>query len=182
MKKLTICVYGAASSNIDDHYIFETEELGREIGRRGYRLIYGGGATGVMGACARGVAETRGEVIGVIPDFMGTYELLNDKCDEMIEARTMGERKAIMEDRADAFIIAPGGIGTLDEFFEILTLISLDRKSAPVILYNINGYYDILISFIDSCVQQGFIRNHVKDLFRICDNPAEALDMIEYFA
>jgi uncharacterized protein (TIGR00730 family) len=100
----------------------------------------------------------------------------------MIEARTMGERKAIMEDRADAFIIAPGGIGTLDEFFEILTLISLDRKSAPVILYNINGYYDILISFIDSCVQQGFIRNHVKDLFRICDNPAEALDMIEYFA
>jgi len=182
MSRLTICMYGAASSNIDDIYIREIEKLGREIGSRHHRLIYGGGATGLMGACARGVSAAGGEIIGVAPSFMSDYELLNESCTELIRTETMGERKEIMEARSDAFIIAPGGIGTLDEFFQILTLTELKRKSAPIILYNINGYYDDLIHFIEICIHKGFIRVGVKDLYRVCTAPAEALDMIEYFA
>ncbi len=182
MSRLTICVYGAGSSNIDDIYIRETEKLGIEIGSRHHRLIYGGGATGLMGACARGISAAGGEVIGVVPRFMSDFELLNDSCTELIWTETMGERKEIMENRSDAFIIVPGGVGTLDEFFQILTLVTLKRKSAPIILYNINGYYDELIHFIDSGIHKGFIRVSVKDLFRVCTAPAETLDMIEYFA
>ncbi|MBQ9157637.1 MAG: TIGR00730 family Rossman fold protein [Eubacterium sp.] len=179
---MTICVYGAASSNIDDIYIAETERLGRELGARRHKLIYGGGASGLMGACARGVAAASGEVIGVVPKFMSAFEALNRDCTEFIETETMSERKDIMESRADAFIIVPGGIGTMDEFFQVLTLEELKRKSAPIILFNINGYYDTLIHFIDDCVKKGFIRVAVKDLFRVCDDPNDALDIIEYFA
>lgn len=182
MKNLTICVYGAASNNINHIYISETEKLGKELGSRQHKLIYGAGATGLMGACARGVASVGGEVIGVVPSFMSDFELLNESCTELVKTSTMGERKEIMENRSDAFIIVPGGIGTFDEFFQILTLEELKRKSAPIILYNIDGYYDDLINFMDTCVHKGFIRVGVKDLFRICDTPTEALDIIEYFA
>lgn len=182
MGKLTICVYGAASDNIDAVYIKETEKLGKEIALRHHQIIYGGGATGVMGACARGAAEVGGSVIGVVPRFMSKIEKLNENCTKLIQTETMSERKEIMENEADAFIIAPGGIGTLDEFFQILTLIELKRKSAPIIIFNVDGFYNDLIAFLDTCIRKGFVRADVKDLLRICDSPEKAVDLIEYFA
>lgn len=182
MNKKTICLYGAASSNISDRFLHEGERLGEEIGKRGHSLVYGGGATGMMGACARGVYSTGGDLTGVVPEFMSEYELLNKEHGRLIMTKTMRERKKIMEEMADAFIICPGGVGTMDEFFQILALISLDRKTAPIILYNIDGYYDDLIRFIDGAVKKGFIRQKVKNLFRVCDNPEEAIDNIEYFS
>lgn len=179
MGKLTICVYGAASNTIDSVFITETEKLGKEIARRQHRIIYGGGAEGVMGACARGAARAGGEVTGVVPFFMEEFEEINHKCTEIIRTETMGERKQVMEREADAFITAPGGIGTLDEFFQILTLVELGRKKAPVILYNIDGYYDDLISFIHSGVEKGFIRPKAEKLMYICATPEEALSAIE---
>ena len=179
MTKLTICMYGAASDNIDSIYITETEKLGEEIAQRQHRLIYGGGASGLMGACARGAARMGGTIIGVVPRFMNEMEPINSNCTEIIHTETMGERKQIMEDNGDAFIIAPGGVGTLDEFFQILTLAELKRKTAPIILFNINGFYNDLISFINVGIEKGFIRSHVRELFHVCDTAPGILNLIE---
>lgn len=129
MKNITICIYGAASDNIDKIYKTNGEELGREIARRGHTLLFGSGACGLMGACARGAESLGGNIVGVMPAFMEEYEGIYRNCTERIITETMAERKSIMEERSDAFIITPGGIGTLDEFFQILTLVDLDRKS-----------------------------------------------------
>lgn len=179
MGKLTICMYGAASERIDRVYITEVEKLGEEIGKRNHKLIYGAGASGLMGACARGVQRVGGTVIGVAPRFMSTFEDINNDCTELIMTETMADRKQIMEDNADAFLVVPGGIGTFDEFFQLLTLIELGRKEAPVICYNINGFYDNLIKVIDECIEKGFIRDKVRTMFEVCDNEKEALDIIE---
>ena len=179
MTKLTICMYGAASDNIDSIYITETEKLGEEIAQHHHGLIYGGGASGLMGACARGAARYGGTIIGVVPGFMNEMEPINRNCTEIIHTETMGERKQVMEDNADAFIIVPGGIGTLDEFFQILTLTELKRKSAPIVLYNINGFYDDLISFIDFGIKKGFIRENVRNICQVCTTAPEALSYIE---
>lgn len=179
MAKLTICMYGAASDNIDSIYITETERLGEEIAQHHHRLIYGGGASGLMGACARGAAKKGGMIIGVVPGFMNEMEPINPDCTEIIHTETMGERKQVMEDNADAFIIVPGGIGTFDEFFQILTLTELKRKSAPIVLFNINGFYNDLISFINFGIEKGFIREGVRDLFHVSNTAPETLDIIE---
>lgn len=179
MGKMTICVYGAASNKIDPVFITETEKLGEEIARRHHQIIYGGGASGVMGACARGAAREGGTVIGVVPNFMDEFEIINNNCTEIIRTETMSERKDVMEDHADAFIIAPGGIGTFDEFFQILTLAELGRKNAPIVIYNTDGYYDDMIVFMKKCTEKGFIRERALSLFRVCTTAEEAIDAIE---
>ena len=179
MGKMTICVYGAASNKIDPVFITETEKLGEEIARRHHQIIYGGGASGVMGACARGAAREGGTVIGVVPNFMDEFEIINNNCTEIIRTETMSERKDVMEDHADAFIIAPGGIGTFDEFFQILTLAELGRKNAPIVIYNTDGYYDDMIVFMKKCTEKGFIRERALSLFRLCTTAEEAIDAIE---
>lgn len=179
MGKMTICVYGAASNKIDSIFITETEKLGEEIARRHHQIIYGGGASGVMGACARGAAREGGTVIGVVPNFMDEFEIINNDCSEIIRTETMSERKDVMEGRADAFIIAPGGIGTFDEFFQILTLVELGRKNAPIVIYNIDGYYDDMIVYMKQCTEKGFIRERALTLFRVCTTAKEAIDAIE---
>lgn len=115
---MNVCVYGASSNDIDRSYIEETEYLGREIAKRGHTLVYGAGANGLMGAVARGVYEENGTIIGVTPSFFNVDGILFENVSELITTETMRERKQIMEDKADAFIITPGGIGTLEEFFE----------------------------------------------------------------
>ena len=109
---MNICVYGASSNDIDRSYIEETEYLGREIAKRGHTLVYGAGANGLMGAVARGVYEENGTIIGVTPSFFNVDGILFENVSELITTKTMRERKQIMEDKADAFIVTPGGIGT----------------------------------------------------------------------
>ena len=119
---MNITLYGAASDRIDKEYIEGVEELGREMARRGHVMVYGAGSTGLMGAAARGMHEENGKIIGITPHFMHKLEPISELCTELIATDTMAERKTIMEEKADAFIITPGGLGTLDEFFQILTL------------------------------------------------------------
>ena len=121
---MRICVYGAASPTIDPEYIRQTEIMGAEMAKRGHNLVFGGGANGLMGAAARGVRSQGGHIIGVIPKFFDKekIEAVYTVCDEIHMPETMRERKQMMEDYADAFIMVPGGIGTYEEFFEILTL------------------------------------------------------------
>lgn len=179
MKKLTICMYGAASNAIDSSYISAGENLGYEIGRRGHCMIYGAGASGLMGACARGMKVANGEIIGVIPEFMDEFEPIFYDCTKLIRTETMAHRKEIMEDQADAFIICPGGVGTMDEFFQIITLTQLHRKKAPIIIYNINGFYDNLILFINQSIKEGFINENILEYFQIGTSPVDILDKIE---
>ena len=114
---MNICVYGASSSTIAKSYINPTEELGEKMAKRGHNLVYGAGALGLMGAAARGVLRGGGKIIGVAPAFFKVDGVLFDECDEMIYTDTMRERKGIMEEKSDAFIMTPGGLGTYDEFF-----------------------------------------------------------------
>ena len=155
MTKLTICMYGAASDRIDSIYINAAEALGKEIAKRHHKLIYGGGASGLMGACANGVLEN-------------------------VRTETMSLRKEVMEENADAFVIAPGGIGTFDEFFQILTLTELGRSAKPIIVYNVSGFYDDTIAIIDKLIGMGFIRESVKSLFSVCETPEEVLNAVEW--
>jgi len=177
--KMVICIYGASSDNISNNYITATEELGRSMSRRGHGMVFGGGTTGLMGAAARGVYECGGKIIGVTPSFFNVDGILFDHCTEMIRTETMRERKRIMEDKADAFIIVPGGIGTFDEFFEILSLKQLGRTGKPIALFNIDGYYDELEAMMHAATEKGFINPACSVLYKAFEKPDELLDYIE---
>lgn len=178
---MRICVYGAASPTIDPEYIRQTEIMGEEMAKRGHSLVFGGGASGLMGAAARGVKKGGGKILGVIPKFFEeeTIEAIYNECDEMLKPDTMRERKQLMEDNADAFIITPGGIGTYEEFFEILTLKQLCRHNKPIAIFNIMGYYDSLNEVIQQAMQKNFIRENCNALFKVTDNLNELFAYIE---
>lgn len=174
-----ICVYGAARENIDPIFIKETEKLGRLIGMHGYKMIYGAGASGLMGAAARGMSAVDGYIIGVTPHFMHKFEPVYE-CTKIIETKTMAERKSVMEQKADAFIVVPGGVGTFDEFFQILTLKELGQLSnKPIVLFNIDGYFDELRNLMITAEQKGFLRDGVLDMFSFCESPDETMKEIE---
>lgn len=178
---MRLCVYGAASTAIDKKYITETETLGRQIADRGHSLVFGGGGNGLMGAAARGVRDGGGSIIGVIPEFFREegIEALCDFCDELIFTETMRERKQIMEDHADGFIVVPGGIGTFEEFYEILTLKQLCRHQKPIAIYNINGYYDGMLQFVRKAIEEEFIRENCMDLFYVTQDMNDLFRYLE---
>ena len=179
---MKICVYGAASCELDKSYIEAGVALGKEMGKRGHSLVFGGGATGLMGAVARGIETENAEIIGVAPSFFNVDGILFENCSEMILTETMRERKQIMEDKSDAFIVTVGGIGTFEEFFEILTLRSLDRHKKPIAILNTNGYYDHLVQFLQNGVNENFLKKENLDLFFVSDNEKEILSYIENFS
>lgn len=178
---MRVCVFGAASPTIDPAYIRLVEELGETLARRGHSLVFGGGGNGLMGAVARGVRAGGGHIFGVIPRFFQEeqVEAVCDFCDELIQPETMRQRKQIMEDNADAFIVVPGGIGTFEEFFEILTLKQLCRHQKPIAVYNLWGYYDDIQRALESAAEKGFIRENCRELFCLTDCPEELFRYLE---
>ena len=180
---MNIAVYGAASSLIDDSYKKAGIELGREMAKRGHGLVFGGGNNGMMGASAEGVYENKGYILGVVPSFFkeANSEISFKECSEFIYTETMRERKQQMEEHCDAFIIAPGGIGTLDEFFEILTLKQLGRHNKAIVLFNINGFYDELDTMMTKSIQEKFITDDCKELYKVYTDVNEILDYIEKY-
>ena len=178
---MRICVYGAASPTIDPEYMELVEQMGKEMVSRGHSLVFGGGGNGLMGAAARGVRSVGGHILGVIPKFFDeeNVEAICDFCDELIQPNTMRERKQIMEDNADAFIVVPGGIGTLEEFFEILTLKQLCRHNKPIAIYNLKGYYDEINYAMEQAMKKNFIRDNCKELYFTTDNLSELFAYIE---
>ena len=176
---MNITLYGAASDRIDRAYIEGVEALGRAMAKRGHAMVFGAGSTGLMGAAARGMVAEGGRIIGVTPHFMHELEPVFAQCTEIIHTETMAERKNIMEEKADAFIIGPGGIGTFDEFFQILTLKVLGRHDKPIILYNINSFWDNMISVIGTDLIKGFISTKTADCFCICETPESVFNEIE---
>jgi hypothetical protein len=153
----SVCVYCGAASGNDPVYLESAVELGRLLAREDIRLIYGGGGVGLMGAAARACAEAGGKVTGIIPDFLIGKEQAFEHAHELIVTKDMHERKRLMFERADAFIALPGGIGTLEELVEQLTWVQLNRHAKPVLVLNIAGFWDPLLTLFDHMQSTGFI-------------------------
>src|SRR5882762_156743 len=163
----SLCVYCSSSDRLDPKYFAAADQVGAEMARRQWTLVYGGGKTGLMGAVARAVKAKGGRVVGVIPEFMKARELAYDEADELVTVVTMRERKLLMETRADAFVALPGGWGTLEEILEILTLRQLDVLRKPCIFLNQDGFYDDLLRFFDRMVRERFNKPSNLELFRV---------------
>lgn len=173
---MKICIFGASSNEIDEKYILAVEKLGEELAQKGHALVFGAGCNGLMGAAARGFKRMGGKIIGIIPEFFREemVEVIYTECDELIYTETMAQRKAKMEDMADAFLVAPGGMGTFEEFFEALTLKQLGRHNKPMAIFNIDGYYDKLEDFMQYSISEGFMTSECKKLY-ICEKDAKKI-------
>lgn len=176
---MNICVYGASSNVIAQTYIDAGEQLGLAMAKRGHGLVFGGGASGMMGAAARGMTQGGGRIIGVAPRFFDVDGILYPDCTEFVFTDTMRERKSIMEEKADAFIMTPGGIGTFEEFYEILTLRQLGRHQKPIAILNVDDYYRPLIQMQEQAIRQKFMRPECEKLCAWFDDPEKLLDYLE---
>lgn len=176
---MNICVYGAASDSIGAIYKNTGEQLGEEMARRGHALIFGGGAAGMMGAAARGMSRGGGHITGIAPSFFNVDGVLFPECDEYIFTETMRERKQKLESMSDGFVISPGGVGTFDEFFEILTLRQLNRHQKPIAILNTEGYYEYMLAMMQNAVDQHFMTPLNFDLFYVSDRVGDVLDYLE---
>ena len=165
-----IAVFCGSSEGQIPSIIEQAYQLGGYLAENKLRLVYGGSKIGLMGQVARGVIEKEGEVIGVIPDFLKTKEIVHPDLSELIVTTNMHERKVIMYEKSDAFIIIPGGFGTLDEFFEIATWCQLGLHSKPIAILNMNGYYDHLISQCKTMVEAGLLKHVNLDALIIEDS------------
>ena len=175
----SLCVYCASSDRLEPKYYAVATELGAAMARRQWTLVYGGGRTGIMGAVARGVKSGGGRVVGVIPEFMKVRELEFTEADELISVLTMRERKMLMETRADAFLALPGGWGTLEELLEILTLAHLEVLRKPVVIFNLDGYYDDLLRLFDRIVAEKFMPDTVYGKYAVVRGVEEIFPLIE---
>ena len=173
---MNICVFGASSNELDQTYYTAAQTLGRAIAAGGHTLVYGGGAGGLMGACARGAAERSGQIIGIAPRFFDEPGILYKDRGQLIYTDTMAQRKQLMEEKADAYIVLPGGIGTFEEFFEVLTLKQLGRHSKPMVMLNTLGYYDALVETLRKTAEAGFMGRNCLTLFALCDSPEAAVE------
>ncbi|EOS61695.1 hypothetical protein C815_00475 [Firmicutes bacterium M10-2] len=176
---MKICVYGASSNEIDQAYFDAAYALGKDMAEKKIDLVFGGGDTGIMGAVYRGEKDNKGVTIGVAPRFFDKPGILAKECTQFIFTNTMRERKQKMDDLADAFIMAPGGIGTYEEFFEILTLKQLEQTKKPLVILNTKGYYDSLISLLNSTIENKFMSKDVMDLVIIVNDPFFAIEQIQ---
>jgi uncharacterized protein (TIGR00730 family) len=175
----SICVYCSSSNSIADTYPPVADALGRALARRGHTLVYGGGAVGLMGVLAHAAHEEGGEVVGVIPSKLQDREGIAYDADELIVTDTMRERKGLMYDRADAFVALPGGYGTLEEFMEVLTLKQLGYHDCPIVILNVDGFFDTLLAFFEELREGQFAREAITDLVHVATSPEAALDRIE---
>lgn len=180
---MKICIFGAASAHIDEKYIKAVEELGEKMAKRGHSLVFGAGGTGLMGAAARGVKRGGGYIHGVVPSFFkeNGVELLFEECDKMTYTETMRERKALMEDDAEAFIITPGGVGTFEELFEVITLKQLNRHDKAIVFLNIDCYYDDLIKLMNTACERAFVTESCLSLYKIFTDSDSLLDYLESY-
>ena len=154
-------------------------ELAQHIATQGFGIVYGGASIGLMGQVADTVLEHGGEVVGVIPEFMLDYEISHGQLTELHIVKSMHERKALMAERASAFIALPGGLGTFEEILEIATWGQLNQHQKPMIIYNVNRFYDALIAQLDHAVDEGFLPPQHRAKLIICENPEQISNVIK---
>jgi uncharacterized protein (TIGR00730 family) len=173
-----ICIYCGSSIGNTEIYKQQATLLGVEIANQAKSLVYGGGDIGLMGVIANEVLRREGEVIGIIPQQIVDLEVAHDSLTELIVVDSMAARKTKLIEVSDAFIAMPGGYGTLDELFETLVLFQLNIINKPTGLFNINGYFDPMLTFIDHMVKEGFVRKEHRDSIVVSDDPKELLDRL----
>lgn len=174
-----VCVYCSSSNAIDPHYLDLAAQVGTELARRGAILVSGGGRVSMMGALARSARAAGGRTVGIIPHFLVGWEVADDDADELVVVTTMRERKAEMDRRSDAFLILPGGLGTMEELFEVWTTRGLGEHDRPVIVLDPDGVFDALWRGLDDLVGRGFIRPEVfasVEVVRTVDAAFERLE------
>lgn len=176
-----ICVFTGSRRGIRPDYAHAAKALGRELIARGYGLVYGGGNVGLMNVIANAVLDLGGHVTGVIPDSLVSQEVAHRGLSELRVVSSMHERKALMAQLSDGFIALPGGIGTMEEFFEVLSWAQLGIHQKPCGLLNVSGYYDSLIQFLDYAVAQDFVKPKHRALVIIETQPSRMLDRFEAF-
>lgn len=170
-----VCVFCGSSPGVRPGYADLARRTGQLMAARGIGLVYGGAAVGLMGILADTVLAGGGEVIGVIPDRLSNKEIAHTGLTELHVVRTMHQRKAMMADLSDGFLALPGGLGTLDELFEIATWRYLGIHVKPIALLNAGGYYDPLLTFLEHAADEGFIRESHRNLIRVVDKPEDFL-------
>ena len=173
MKRIT--VFCGASSGFDSIYYSEARHVGQTLAARGIELVYGAGRIGIMGAVADAVLDAGGLAIGVIPGFLCSKEIAHDGLTELIVVETMHQRKAKMQELGDGIIGLPGGFGTLEELFEVLTWAQLGLHKKPIGILNTNGYYNSLITLIQSMVDTGFLKELNQQMLLMSDNIEDLL-------
>ena len=178
---MNICIFGASSNDIAGIYFDEVYHLGELMAEKGYRLVYGGGQTGLMGAAVRGLKNKGGYAIGISPAFFDDGVLLYKGNDELIYTRDLSDRKVKMLEMSDAFIAVPGGIGTYDELFEAFVENQIGTFDKPLILLNTDGFYTKLWEFIMEARDKGFIYGGTEKCCHLANTPEEALEIIKEF-
>src|SRR5690606_20357807 len=171
----SICVFCGSSPGSDKEFAEETKKLAALFLKENIELVYGGGNIGLMGVIAGAMMEGGGKVTGIMPEFLMRREHADLEITKLILVQSMHERKAMMSELSNAFVILPGGIGTLEEFFEVWTWEQLRLHNKPIGVLNISGYYDDMIKFLDNSVEKSFLRKADRDLILIDDDPTKLL-------
>jgi uncharacterized protein (TIGR00730 family) len=174
-----ICVFCGSADGADPAYVQEAKKLGQLIASDGVGLVYGGATTGLMGVIAGAALKHGAEVIGVMPDVLMDREIAHRGLTQLHIVKTMHERKALMYDHADAFVALPGGLGTLDEFIEIVTWAQLKIHRKPCVVINAGGYFAGFLAFLDHGLAQGFIKPENRALIRVAADAEGAIAMIQ---
>ena len=181
MEVKRICVFCGGLQGSSDRYELKAREFGELLATSGIGLVYGGGNTGLMGAIANSVLKAGGEAVGVIPKRLVEREIGHKGLTELHVVETMHERKAMMAELSDAFVAMPGGFGTLEELFEAITLTIIEEHSKPCAIYNVDGYYDELLQFLDCVKDRGFITGEDRDYLVVEREPQKLLEELKKF-
>jgi hypothetical protein len=176
-----ICVFCGSATGNRPEYLEATQAIGAGLARRGHGLVYGGGHTGLMGAVADAALAAGGKVTGVIPTSMVEKELAHQGLTELHVVNTMHERKAMMAVFADAFLILPGGFGTMDEFFEILTWAQLGFHRKPIAILNVCDFYGPMLHYVDHLVEEGFVKAEHREVIVVGTDPEALLTLLETY-
>lgn len=176
-----VCVYCGSSPGADPIYLETARALGTTLAERGLGLVYGGARVGLMGAMADAALAAGGAVTGVIPEPLRSRELAHEGLTDLVVVDSMHERKAVMAERADGFLALPGGLGTLEELFEVLTWAQLGIHRKPCAVLEVAGYWSPLLAFLDRAVEQGFVTQLSRDLLLVGEDAGRLLDRFEAF-
>lgn len=174
-----VTVYLASSRHVPPVFFAAAAELGTALAARGWGLVYGGNSIGPMGALADAVRDAEGKVIGITPRILVDHGIADEACDELVVTDSMRQRKQLLEQRGDAFIALPGGLGTFEELFEIIVGRLLGTHDKPIVLLNIAGYYNPLLAMIEHGIQHGFIKDKSRALWQVCSTVPEAMHYLE---
>ncbi|MBF0666192.1 MAG: TIGR00730 family Rossman fold protein [Brevundimonas sp.] len=173
----SVCLFCGSSETVKAEYLAAARAIGEATAREGWRLVYGGGGVGLMGASARAAHEAGGRVLGVMPGFLRSRERLFDEVETLV-VQSMHERKTIMYDQSDAFVVAPGGVGTLEEVIEVLSWKRLDLHTKPVIFLNLNGFWDTLVAVMEHSIAEGMTPASFRQAWTVCNTVEESIEAV----